>query len=126
MLKEWAFLNQIYDRNMDEIFTILVSKKKKCANFSKLLTRNIFNTSDCLPQTYLPDLQCWHMWKKVIANEKTQKDKIIYYPFKVNLKWRVGNLQIILQIFSQHPEVEELRRQRMISDIIRQTKYKEV
>lgn len=28
--------------------------------------------------TYLPDLQRRHMWKKVIANEKTKKDKIVH------------------------------------------------
>lgn len=55
--------------------------------------------------TYLPDLQCRHMWKKVIANEKTKQDKIVHHSFKINIKWRVGNVQLILQIFSQYPNV---------------------
>ena len=51
------------------------------------------------------------MRKEVIANKETQENKIIYYSFKVYLKWRVGDLQIILQIFSQHPYVKKLSSQ---------------
>lgn len=58
------------------------------------------STKEMSVPTYLPDLQRWHMWKKVVSNKKTKKDEIIHYPLKINVKWRTANCQIIFQILS--------------------------
>ena len=73
-----------------------MSRTKQCKKSTKLDTK------------YLSDLQCRHMWKKVISDEKTKEDKIIHYSLKIYSKRRVNNVQIVLQVLSQYPDVEEL------------------
>lgn len=48
------------------------------------------------------------MRKEVVPHKKAKKYKIIHQSFHVDLKRRIRDLQINLQIFSQHPNVEEL------------------
>lgn len=102
-----AILPQIFSSEHVFLFSLFYFKtiaaletKKKICKLKNIVNMQQIITSDFLTPTYLPDLQCWHMWKKVIANKKAQKDKIINNPFKVDLEWRVGNLHIILQILS--------------------------
>lgn len=49
------------------------------------------------------------MRKEVIANKEAQEHEIINQTFKIRSKRRIRNLQVILQIFSQYPNVEELQ-----------------
>jgi hypothetical protein len=46
--------------------------------------------------------------QKVIPNKEAEKHKIIQDAFKVYLEGGIYNLQILLQVLPQHPDVKKL------------------
>lgn len=59
--------------------------------------------------TYLTDLQCGHMWQKIIANKETHEDEIIHNALKIDLKGKIRDSHFIFQILSESPNVEKLQ-----------------
>lgn len=54
------------------------------------------------------------MWDEIVSQQETNKDEVIYEPLNIRLAYWVRYLEFNLQVLSQNPYVQKLKKDGVI------------